>query len=110
MHILSREFYRSSNGDRWSVIKSQGGGDVYVRHEPNEASGGRPTVVDLATFVARGADSPEGQAFQDLLLRLRVEQDLEDMESLGAKHEAANDSDGDVIILPAPSEKPDGKK
>jgi len=71
----SRVFYSSSNGDRRLVVKTMAGdGDILVRHEPNRASGGTPSQVDIATFVARGFSSPEGQALQALLVQLRKEQ------------------------------------
>lgn len=75
----SREFYTSSNGDRWLVVKVGERGEIFVRHEPNRASGGQPCEVDIETFMARGPDSPEGNALIGLLDQLRSEQDREGM-------------------------------
>jgi hypothetical protein len=77
-----RAFYTSSNGDCWLVVKAGDMGEIFVRHEPNKASGGQASEVDIAAFVARGTGSPEGQALIDLLHQLRAEQDREDLEQL----------------------------
>ncbi|MDW6022183.1 hypothetical protein SAZ10_10470 [Mesorhizobium sp. BAC0120] len=82
-----RAFYTSSNGDCWLVVKPGGEGDIFVRHEPNQASGGQASEVDIATFIARGTGSPEGKALIDLLRQLSTEQDREDMERLAADKE-----------------------
>jgi hypothetical protein len=39
---------------------------VFVRHEPNAASGGRPTELEIREFLVRGGRGPEHQE----LLRL----------------------------------------
>jgi len=63
----SRELYRSApNGDRWSLVREPQSGQVFVEHEPNVSSGGKPSRVEVGDFLARGADGPEHQA----LLRL----------------------------------------
>jgi hypothetical protein len=41
-------------------------GEVFVRHEPNAPSGGRPSHIEIGAFLSRGARNPEHQA----LLRL----------------------------------------
>lgn len=76
----SRAFYTSSNGDRWLVVKVGERDEIFVRHEPNRASGGQPSEVDVETFMARGPGSPEGEALIDLLDQLRTEQDRASME------------------------------
>ena len=78
-------FYTSSNGDRWLVVRVGERDAIFVRHEPNQASGGQPSEVDIETFVARGPDSPEGKALIDLLDRLRAEQVREGMEKPGGR-------------------------
>lgn len=62
----SRAFYTSSSGDRWLVGVGERD-EIFVRHEPNRASGGQPSEVDIETFMARGPGSPEGKALIDLL-------------------------------------------
>ncbi|PBB99556.1 hypothetical protein CK224_08485 [Mesorhizobium sp. WSM3862] len=71
-----------SNGDRWLVVKVGERDEIFVRHEPNRASGGQPSEVDIETFIARGVESPEGKALIDLLDQLRGEQDRAGMETL----------------------------
>ena len=78
-------FYTSSNGDRWLVVRVGERDAIFVRHEPNRASGGQPSEVDIETFMARGPDSPEGKALIDLLDRLRAEQVREGMEKPGGR-------------------------
>lgn len=63
---LSREIYRSSNGDRWVLVREPDTRRVFVRHEPNAASGGRPGEYEVGEFLSRDAHTPERQA----LLRL----------------------------------------
>ena len=48
-----RELYRSANGDRWSLIRDDG--KVQVLHEPNAASGGRPSRLAVSDFLVRDA-------------------------------------------------------
>ena len=64
--LETRELYASPNGDRWLLARDPATGRVFVRHEPNLASGGRATEVGIAEFLTRDAGGPEHQA----LLRL----------------------------------------
>jgi hypothetical protein len=57
MPQATRELYRSANGDRWSLIRD--GGQVLVLHEPNAASGGRPSRLELGDFLVRDAQGPQ---------------------------------------------------
>jgi hypothetical protein len=43
----TRELYRSTNGDRWSLIRDDG--KAQVLHQPNAASGGRPSRLEVGT-------------------------------------------------------------
>ncbi|AWK89709.1 hypothetical protein [Azospirillum thermophilum] len=66
----SRELYRSSNGDRWLLVRDadadRADADrLFVRHEANAASGGHRAEIGIAAFLAGGL-GPEQQA----LLRL----------------------------------------
>jgi hypothetical protein len=62
---MTEEIYRSSNGDRWLLIRERN----VVRHEPNLTSGGRVTETDVAEFLERTGASPENQALRALLER-----------------------------------------
>jgi hypothetical protein len=62
----TRELYRSSNGDRWLLVRDAGSGRVFVRHEANPASGGRVSQIEVGAFLASGGAGPEHQE----LLRL----------------------------------------
>ena len=59
------ELYRSSNGDKWTLIREPGSDALLVRHQPNRASGGQPTVMTAEEFLAEG-HGPQ----HDALLRL----------------------------------------
>jgi hypothetical protein len=61
-----RQLYASPNGDRWFLVRDPSSGRVFVRHEPNAASGGRPTEPEIGEFLVRGGRGPEHQE----LLRL----------------------------------------
>jgi hypothetical protein len=52
-----RELYRSVNGDRWSLIRKDG--RVQVLHEPNAASGGRPSRLEVGDFLVLDAHGPQ---------------------------------------------------
>ena len=62
----SRELYSSENGDRWLLVRGSEPDEVFVRHEPNAASGGEATDLRIADFLIRGVYGPEHVA----LLRL----------------------------------------
>jgi hypothetical protein len=40
---------------------------VFVRHEPNAPSGGRPSHIEIGAFLSRGARNPEHQALLHLI-------------------------------------------
>jgi hypothetical protein len=66
MSVQSRELYHSANGDRWWLANDSVSGQVFVRHEPNLASGGRISEMDIGAFLSRAGQGPEKQE----LLRL----------------------------------------
>jgi len=74
MTVITDDFYRSSNGDRWQLLRDTASGRRVVRHEPNLASGGQVTETSVDEFLARTGTSPENIALKALL----------------AKHEAAD--------------------
>ena len=65
MPISARELYRSPNGDRWLLVRDEGG-RVFVRHEANLPSGGAITESEIGEFLPHGGLGPEKQE----LLRL----------------------------------------
>ena len=67
MAITATDFYRSSNGDRWQLIRDTASGGSFVRHEPNLSSGGRTTDTDVEEFLNRTGSSPENLALRALL-------------------------------------------
>ena len=67
MAITTDDFYRSSNGDRWQLIRDTASGRSFVRHEPNLSSGGRTTDTDVDEFLNRTGSSPENLALRALL-------------------------------------------
>jgi hypothetical protein len=66
MTIQARTLYTSSSGDTWSLCRNRVG-DVVVSHQPNSASGGAPSEIDLDTFLAKGNQRPEHQALRKLI-------------------------------------------
>ncbi|WIM10036.1 hypothetical protein [Enhydrobacter sp.] len=66
MSIQTRELYRSANGDRWCLAHDPAVACVFVRHEPNLASGGKISDIDIGAFLSRSGQGPEKQE----LLRL----------------------------------------
>jgi len=66
----TKELYRSANGDRWCLLRDPGSGRVFVRHEPNVSSGGRPSDLGVGDFLVRGGDGPEHQELLRLIATL----------------------------------------
>ena len=64
MNIQIRELYQSANGDRWCLACDSEASRVFVRHEPNLASGGKISDIDIGAFLSRGG---QGQEKQELL-------------------------------------------
>jgi hypothetical protein len=70
MTVLIDDFYRSSNGDRWQLLRDTENGRRVVRHEPNLASGGRITETGVDEFLDRTGSSPQNLALRQLLTKL----------------------------------------
>jgi hypothetical protein len=66
MASQARPLYTSSSGDTWSLRRDQKS-DVVVFHQPNSASGGRASEIDLGAFLAKGNNGPEHQALRRLI-------------------------------------------
>jgi hypothetical protein len=65
VRLASRLLYSSSNGDQWFLVRDPNG-RVSISHEPNAASGGQASDIDIGTFLIGGGRGPEHQE----LLRL----------------------------------------
>jgi hypothetical protein len=59
MPQVARELYRSANGDRWSLVLDNAVGRPQVLHEPNRASGGQASRIEIGDFLIRDAHSPQ---------------------------------------------------
>jgi hypothetical protein len=59
--------YRSSNGDRWTLIRDSTAGRLFVRHEANSSSGGQATDTDVDTFLSVAGSGQEFAALRRLL-------------------------------------------
>ncbi|MEA3101954.1 MAG: hypothetical protein QOF74_6194 [Caballeronia mineralivorans] len=55
----ARDLYRSSNGDRWSLVHDLDSGRVFIRHEPNISSGGLTSETAVGDFLMCDAQGPE---------------------------------------------------
>jgi hypothetical protein len=62
LSVLVNDFYRSSNGDRWQLLRE---------HEPNRSSGGKVTEHGVQEFLDRTGSSPENLALRALLEKHR---------------------------------------
>jgi hypothetical protein len=69
MTTQRRKLYTSSSGDAWYLCRGRDG-EVVVSHEPNRASGGNSSQVDLSRFLAKGNRGPEHQALRQLIAEL----------------------------------------
>jgi hypothetical protein len=64
---LIAEIYRSSNGDRWELVRSADPTSMMVRHTANPSSGGQVTDSTVADFLSTGGPGPEYAALRRLL-------------------------------------------
>jgi hypothetical protein len=67
MTVSISEIYRSSNGDRWQLIRTADPERTLVRHIPNPLSGGRTTDTAVGDFLSIDGPGPEYTALQRLL-------------------------------------------
>jgi len=54
-----RELYSSPNGDRWLLAREPESGRVFVRHIPNEPSGGKTTDIEIGAFLCERSYGPQ---------------------------------------------------
>ena len=69
MHTNTREFYCSTNGDKWFLRHDTENNRVYVKHVANAASGGHQTDYEINAFLDRPG-SPERSALLQLIASL----------------------------------------
>src|SRR5947209_15693237 len=79
-----KELYNSPNGDRWSLCRVQSG-KLVVSHEPNKASGGRASDIDVEVFLSQGGRGPEHQALIEALANLDAEQSNGEKDALSSE-------------------------
>ena len=72
MSTATELLYESENGDRWFIGSDVAEPRVFVRHEPNKASGGQPANFGLMEFLAQ-QQGPQHEALLSLLSRLIAE-------------------------------------
>ena len=60
MSILVDDFYRSSNGDGWQLLRDTACGREVVRHEPNLSSGGNVREHGVQEFPDRTGSAQAG--------------------------------------------------
>jgi hypothetical protein len=65
MPEAERLIYHSPNGDAWYLVRASTG-HVYVRHDPNRPSGGKPGRMPLGAFLEQGG-GPEQQELMRLI-------------------------------------------
>ncbi len=59
MPVESRQVYSSPNGDRWYLAREPRSGRVFIRHEPNAASGGDISLIEVGEFLAQKNHGPQ---------------------------------------------------
>ena len=69
MPTSTEVFYSSANGDRWQLVKQAETGGFMIRHEPNLASGGQVSEVEISDFLSRSGRSPQAEALRELLAK-----------------------------------------
>jgi hypothetical protein len=60
-------FYKSSNGDCWSLVRDPTTDGLVITHTANSSSGGNVSQIDVETFLTNDALGPEHQALRRLL-------------------------------------------
>ena len=62
------QLYVSSNGEKWELTEDDEK-HFFIRHTPNEASGGRQSIMTLAAFLLPDQGGPPQQVLRDLIER-----------------------------------------
>jgi hypothetical protein len=61
-----RELYVSSNGDKWEITEDDDK-RLFIRHTPNEASGGRQRILTIGSLLAPEHSGPQQEALKKLI-------------------------------------------
>jgi hypothetical protein len=61
-----RELYVSSNGDKWELTADDER-RLFIRHTPNEASGGRQSIRTIESFLEADGAGPQQDALKKLI-------------------------------------------
>jgi hypothetical protein len=64
--VTLRELYVSSNGDKWEITEDDDK-RLFIRHTPNEASGGRQRILTIESFLTPEHSGPQQEAFKKLI-------------------------------------------
>jgi len=68
MAVKLRDIYRSApGGDGWFLARDTDTGDVFVRHIPNQSSGGQSADIEIGAFLVSVGDSPERRELLKLI-------------------------------------------
>jgi hypothetical protein len=84
-----KELYNSPNGDRWVLCRVQSG-KLVVSQQPNKASGGRVSEIDVEVFLSQGGRGPEHEALIEALAN------LEDGQSSGERDALSLETAGEL--------------
>ncbi|WP_204165196.1 hypothetical protein [Methylobacterium radiodurans] len=57
--LWRRELHTSSSGDRWFLARDTAPDRPYILHEPDAASGGLPSQIEIGSFLVTGKEGPE---------------------------------------------------
>jgi hypothetical protein len=57
-NFQEREFYVSSNGDRWALARDESG-TIAVHHYPNPPSGGQVARMGVGEFLVENRGGPQ---------------------------------------------------
>ena len=76
MPTTERAIYRSSNRDQWYLLEEPGSERIFVRHQPNRASGGQSSLVEVADFLSEG-HGPQHEALLRLLGNVQMDWTVE---------------------------------
>ncbi len=68
MPVESMELYSSSNGDRWLIVHEPRSARIFVKHEPNIASGGNSSLIEIGAFLMQN----HGPQHNELLRLIRT--------------------------------------
>lgn len=61
-----RELYVSANGDKWEITEDDDK-RLFIRHTPNEASGGRQRILTIDEFLEPGQSGPQQEPLKKLI-------------------------------------------